>query len=175
MLQFILGAIGVVLISEATKPKKMAKGGEMSIGSQTIGGKKMYFLYDENTGKRKGLFKTKKEAESHLMANGGEVRRVVIEEDDYEDDYDEEDVYKENYGDKYDFIDVNELKKGGQIGFGEYRVMGELMFIDSSDSLNVDKYVVAYSENDAIKKVKRMYLNAAPDSDVFAELVDSYE
>lgn len=139
MIQFILGAIGAVIISEVTKPKakEMARGGR--------------------------------------MANGGEVRRRVIEEDDYEDDYDEEEVYKKNYGDKYDFIDINEFKEGGLM-IGEYLVLGELMFFDSpQDSLNVYKYVIAKNEDDAINKVKKMYLNVAPDSRLFAELVDRYE
>lgn len=217
MIQFILGAIGVVLISEATKPKakEMARGGGLkedynvvvkmpskivvkkdfegfskqeiidwceergwkynkkgeSLGSRVLKDYEFYLI----PFKRKEIILPKKEAKSRLMANGGEVRRRVIEEDDYEDDYDEEEVYKKNYGDKYDFIDINEFKEGGLM-IGEYLVLGELMFFDSpQDSLNVYKYVIAKNEDDAINKVKKMYLNVAPDSRLFAELVDRYE
>lgn len=82
-----------------------------------------------------------------------------------------------NVYDRNQLEKIKELAQGGTIG--QYQVIGYLRFIEAptpDNEVRVSTNVVANSEEDAIKKVKKMYgLDVAPDSDLYAELVESYE
>lgn len=82
-----------------------------------------------------------------------------------------------NVYDRDELEKIKELASGGTIG--QYEVIGSLRFIEAAtpdNEVRVSTNVIADSKEDAIKKVKRMYgLDVAPDSDLYAELVESYE
>jgi hypothetical protein len=51
--------------SKAVK-EAAGKKSDLTVGQEIIGGKKYYFLYNQKTGKKWGLFKSKEEAEKAL-------------------------------------------------------------------------------------------------------------
>lgn len=49
-----------------------SKKSNWTVGEEIIGGKKHYFLYDQETGKRKGMYKSKEEAKQNMNENESE-------------------------------------------------------------------------------------------------------
>jgi hypothetical protein len=62
--------------------------------------------------------------------------------------------------------------KGGLLG--DYEVVGILRFVDLPE-LKVWETIIANNENQAIEKIKKRYIGVAPDSDLTAKLIESYE
>jgi hypothetical protein len=58
---------------------------DWTVGEEIIGGKKHYFLYNQETGKRKGMYKSKEEAESNIKEGKEEINEEFKYFANYED------------------------------------------------------------------------------------------
>jgi hypothetical protein len=198
LLTFLIGGIAVAAVSNIAKSKaeldeyeeKMASGGE--VGKVTNAPKGMIFVKSTS---HRASEKIRKEKIPYITlysfsgSRSASTTVMLMKKVDFEKIKSIKGVHssqkligvwnsrKESDSIHKSFREVNEMASGGTIG--QYEVIGSLRFIEAAtpdNEVRVSTNVIADSKEDAIKKVKRMYgLDVAPDSDLYAELVESYE
>jgi hypothetical protein len=85
---------------------------------------------------------------------------------------------REPYLDKYKVFEYGGDVAASDVtrsGVGEYRVHGYLRSFDTTLEMPISEDVVAMNPDDAINQVMNMYEGVSPDSDLIAEMIDSYE
>jgi len=151
MIPFILGALAAVSLSELSKRgklPKMAKGGDVS----EMDKRKYVIIHFKDREAIKRYYDCAYEAFCDYEEQGC-VKAVL---------FDSRGIPLASYPKKLDSVEYN-------ISLCEYRVIGTVRFYDEME-VDINETIIATSEDEAISKVKKRYIGAAPDSDLYAIL-----
>jgi hypothetical protein len=181
MIPFILGALAAVGLSELSKRNKpkMVDGGGV--------GKSYLHLFKLTY--PDGQYRVESYDGKYMPPNEAMQKMKIInlrglKSYKYKGVSSDSEQYKQWFGRKdigysnteaWDEIFEGKYAKGGDVKggkIGEYRVIGIIRFADDEKELNINETILAISNNDAISKIKKRYIGIAPDSDLFADIIN---